>query len=251
MTGQISLFDLGDEELSRANEISYPPIEEFDKEAILAGEKEVLGVYISGHPLEDYVDLIEKNSNCTSDDFVLETSEDGSGMVKVEDGKNVIIGGMITNKTVKTTRNGGLMAYLTLEDIYGTVEILVFPKTYEKQKALLVEEAKVFVRGRVSLEDDKDGKIICRDIVPFDKVPCELWLRLKNKQEFQTQEERIYKTLSSYDGRDRVIIYLQEEKQMKQLPPGRSTDARRVIKEQAFHGMEQVVAALKERALQT
>jgi DNA polymerase-3 subunit alpha len=251
MTGQISLFDLGDEELARANEISFPDLEEFDKEELLSYEKEVLGIYILGHPLEDYVSLIEKNSNCTSQDFVVETAEEASGMAKSVDGKNVIIGGMITDKTVKTTRSNTLMAFLTLEDMYGTVEVIVFPNVYERKKHLIQEDAKVFIVGHADLAEDKDGKIICRDIIPFDRLPCELWLRFADKETFLALEQEIYQTLSPYDGRDKVVVYLKKERQMKQLPSGRCVDARRVVKECALGQMEQVAAAIKERGLQT
>jgi DNA polymerase-3 subunit alpha len=210
-----------------------------------------MGVYISGHPLEEYASLLSQNSTCISQDFVVETEEEQQGMAKVTDGKNVIIGGIITDKKVKTTRYNTLMAYLTLEDMYGTVEVIVFSRVYEKMKELIREDAKVFIRGRVSLEDDKDGKIICRDILPFESLPCELWLRLPDKNTFLKMEQEIYKKLAPYDGQDRVVVYLQEEKQIKKLPAGRCVDARCVIKENVFQDMEQITTAIKERVLQT
>jgi DNA polymerase-3 subunit alpha len=253
MSGQISLFDLGDEELSHANEIALPEIEEYEKEEFLSYEKEVLGIYISGHPLEDYANLLQKNSNCTSQDFVLEAEEDGEGggMAKVTDGKNVIIGGMITSKTIKTTRSNTLMAFLTLEDMYGTVEIIVFPNVYERKRDLLGEDAKVFIRGRANVEEDKDGKIICQDIIPFENLPCELWLRLPNKKVFLEMEPEIYGRLSDYEGNDRIVVYLQEEKQMKQLPKSRGVNARLAVSQKALDGMSEVTVAIKERSLQT
>ena len=77
MSGKMSLFDMGDEELEHANDVSYPALEEFEKEELLAYEKEVLGIYISGHPLEEYLELIRKNSTCSSQDFVREPEEEG------------------------------------------------------------------------------------------------------------------------------------------------------------------------------
>ena len=248
MSGQMSLFDMGDEELEHANDVSYPALEEFEKEELLAYEKEVLGIYISGHPLEEYLELIRKNSTCSSQDFVREPEEEGgTEMLQVHDKENVIIGGMITAKTVKTTKTNKLMAYLTLEDVYGAVEILVFPNVYEKKKEQCREDAKVFICGRADMGGDRDGKVICQDIIPFDMLPCELWLRFKNLADFQEREQQIYEKLSPYDGTDQVIVYLEEERQMKKLPPGRNVNARQVIRENILEGI--IEAALKERKL--
>ena len=248
MSGQLSLFDMGDEELEHANDVSYPALEEFEKEELLAYEKEVLGIYISGHPLEEYLGLIRKNSTCSSQDFVRESEEDGgTENARIHDQENVIIGGMITAKTVKTTKTNKLMAYLTLEDVYGTVEILVFPNVYEKKKEQCREDAKVFIRGRADMGGDRDGKVICQDIIPFDMLPCELWLRFKNLADFQEREQQIYEKLSPFDGTDQVIVYLEEERQMKKLPPGRNVNARQVIRENILEGV--IEAALKERKL--
>ena len=248
MSGQLSLFDMGDEELEHANDVSYPALEEFEKEELLAYEKEVLGIYISGHPLEEYLGLIRKNSTCSSQDFVRESEEDGgTENARIHDQENVIIGGMITAKTVKTTKTNKLMAYLTLEDVYGTVEILVFPNVYEKKKEQCREDAKVFIRGRADMGGDRDGKVICQDIIPFDMLPCELWLRFKNLADFQEREQQIYEKLSPFDGTDQVIVYLEEERQMKKLPPGRNVNARQVIRENILEGI--IEAALKERKL--
>ena len=248
MSGQLSLFDMGDEELEHANDVSYPALEEFEKEELLAYEKEVLGIYISGHPLEEYLGLIRKNSTCSSQDFVRSSEEEGEGAGDaVHDQESVVIGGMITAKTVKTTRTNKLMAYLTLEDVYGAVEVLVFPNVYEKKKERCREDAKVFVKGRADMGGDRDGKVICQDIIPFDMLPCELWLRFKNLADFQEREQQIYEKLSPFDGTDQVIVYLEEERQMKKLPPGRNVNARQVIRENILDGV--IEAALKERKL--
>lgn len=249
MSGQLSLFDMGDEDLEHANDITYPKVAEYDREDLLAFEKEVLGIYISGHPLEDYVGLMQKNCTCTSQDFVLEDETD-RGMAGIKDGENVVIGGMITGKTVKTTRSNTMMAFLTVEDLYGTIEVIVFPNVYDKKRDLLQEETKIFVRGRADVGEDRDGKIICHDIIPFTDVPCELWLRLKNKKIFVQREQTIYERLSAYDGTDRIVVYLEEERQIKQLGPGHSVNARMVVSSQALAGLDNVEAAIKERKLQ-
>lgn len=248
MAGQMSLFDMGDEDLSHANEIQYPDVGEYEKEDLLAFEKEVLSIYISGHPLEEYVSLMQKNCTRNSMDFLVEEEGDQAGMAKVEDGENVVIGGMIIDKTVKTTRTNSLMAFLTIEDLYGTVEVIVFPRDYEKKKELMQEDAKVFIKGRANVEEDRNGKIICQDIIPFDDVPCELWIRFENKEEFLKQEQQLYAELSPYDGKDYVCIYLKEEKQVKRLPHSRSVNARQVMGDNLLEELH-VTCAIKERSL--
>lgn len=248
MSGQLSLFDMGDEDLEHANEVTYPNLEEFEKEDLLAYEKEVLGIYISGHPLEEYVSLIRQNSTCTSRDFVRQSEEEtGQEPERIEHQQNVVIGGMITARTVKTTKTNKLMAYLTLEDMYGAVEVLMFPDIYSKKKELCQEDTKVFIRGRADMGGDRDGKIIARDIIPFSMIPCELWLRFKNKEDFEQKEPQLYEKLSPYDGTDQIIVYLEEERQMKKLPPGRNVNARQVIRENVLEDF--VESALKERKL--
>lgn len=248
MSGQLSLFDMGDEELEHANEVRYPDVSEMEKEELLSCEKEVLGIYISGHPLEDYIPLIRKNSTCISTDFIRNQDEDNVQQEeKVHHQERVVIGGMITAKTVKTTKTNRLMAYLTLEDMYGTVEILMFPDVYEKKKEKCREDARVFIRGRADMGGDRDGKIICQDIIPFEELPCELWLRLKNKEEFFRKERQIYEKLSPYDGTDQIVVYLEEEKQLKRLPAGRSVDARLVLRKKLLDGIAET--ALKERKI--
>ena len=235
--------------MQSANEIAYPDVEEFEKEELLAYEKEMLGIYISGHPLEEYVGLMQKNCTRNSLDFMVEEEGENAGMVQVEDGETVIIGGMITEKTVKTTKTNNLMAFFTVEDLYGTVEIIVFPRDYEKKKELLVQDAKVFVKGRASVEENRNAKIICQDIIPFEEVTCELWLRFADKEAFVALEEALYGKMAPYDGRDMVYIYLQQEKQIKCLPKSHSVDARRIISEQVLAEFSGITAAIKERPI--
>lgn len=249
MTGQLSLFEMGDTELEHANEIAYPEIGEYEKEDLLAFEKEVLSIYISGHPLEEYVSLMQKNCTRNSLDFIVEEEGENEGMARVADGETVVIGGMITDKTIKTTRTNSLMAFLTIEDLYGTVEIIVFPRDYEKKKELLQVDDKVFVKGRANVEEDRNGKIICQDIIPFDAVPCELWIRFENKDDFLRQEQQLYSELLPYDGNDLVCIYLNQEKQVKRLPHSHSVNARRVIGDNLLEKLEGVTGAIKEKFL--
>lgn len=220
MTGQMSLFDFAEEEEKEELETKLPDVGEYDKEMILGFEKEVLGVYVSGHPLEDYVQIMEKNITRTTADFNV---ADGEEVPRVKDNENAVIGGMIVDKVVKTTRTNSIMAFITLEDLMGTVEIIVFPKDYERYRSLLEEDRKVFVKGRVTVEEDKPAKIICQKIIPFDDIPKQLWIQCATKQEYLEKEEILFDVLGQYDGQDTVIIYLSGERAKKQLPNSRMT----------------------------
>ena len=148
VAGQLSLFDMPDTGFEHADEVKFPDVPEYDKEELLAFEKETLSIYISGHPLEDYTALMEKNCTRNSMDFIADEEGTDTGMTKVYDGENVIIGGMITAKSVKITRKNTTMAFITIEDLYGSVEVVVFPNFYEKKKELLELDSKVFIKGR-------------------------------------------------------------------------------------------------------
>ena len=215
MSGQMTLFDLVSEEEKKDYEIRLPQLEEYSKEIKLGFEKEVLGIYLTGHPLEEYEERWRKNISAVTTDFVLdeETNE-----VKVKDNQKVTVGGMITEKTIKYTKNNKVMAFLTLEDLVGTVEVIVFPNSYEKYSSLLNEDEKVFITGRANVEEDKNGKIICEQITSFDSVKRELWLQFSTKEEFEAKEQELYGKLHDSDGRDSVVIYISSIKAMKRLP---------------------------------
>lgn len=215
LTGQMNLFDFAGEDDRQEYELKLPDVEEYSKEEILAFEKELLGIYVSGHPLEDYMDTINKNVTSYSYDFMI---DEEMGKPKVEDGSAHTIGGMITSKTIKTTRTNSLMAFITLEDMFGLIEVIIFPKDFEKYKNMLETDDKVFIRGRATIEEDKDAKLICQEIIPFDALPRELWVRFKDHAEFQSAEKELYNLLEGYDGNDVVIIYCENEKIMKRLP---------------------------------
>ena len=214
LTGQMSLFDFMGEEEKKEFEIRLPDVGEYGKEETLAFEKEVLGIYVSGHPLEEYEAMWKKNITAVTSDFAL---DEESGHTRVADGSRAVIGGMITAKTVKYTRTGQPMAFLTLEDLLGTVEVIVFPKDYEKYRSLMEEERKVFIKGRVSCEEDKAGKLILERAYGFEEVPKELWVQFPNKEEFDKKERSLYDILRGSDGKDHVVIYIRSPKAVKRL----------------------------------
>ena len=239
ISGQMTLFDFMDEEEKQAFEIRYPNVGEYDKGTLLSFEKEVLGVYISGHPLDDVAESWRRNVTAVTSDFYV---NEEIGMPNVVDQSLVVIGGMVTGKTVKSTKNNKMMAFIQLEDLLGTVEVIIFPNDYEKYQAELTEEAKLYIKGRVSASEDQQAKLIAEKIIPFDKVPKEVWLQYPDKNSFIGQQEALYKTLAGHSGNDRVIIFCKVEKAIKKLPVSWNIKAEEEILEQlgAILGKENV-----------
>ena len=219
MAGQMTLFDLAGEEEKADFQVKLPDVGEYPKETYLGFEKEVLGVYISGHPLEEYEQKWRKNITRVTTDFLL---EEESGQTRVADGEIAMVGGMIVDKTIKYTKNNQTMAFITIEDLVGTLEVIIFPKNYEANSRLLNIDEKVFVRGRVQTEEEKNGKLICERIYSFDDTRKELWLQFPVREEYEKQEQELFELLKDSDGKDSIVIYISAEKQMKRLPPGRN-----------------------------
>ena len=226
MVGQMSLFDIVDEDQKKDFEITLPDVGEYQKETMLAFEKEVLGVYISGHPLEAYEEKWRKNISATTLDFQL---DEETGRTKVHDGAKEIIGGMITSKTIKYTKNNKTMAFLTIEDLMGTVEVVIFPKDYEKNQQYLQEDGKVFVKGRVSEEDDNASKLICEEVIPFERTKRELWIQFADKNTFLQEEATLYKMLAESEGDNEIVIYCKSERAIKRLPRNKNIQIEPVI----------------------
>ena len=215
MSGQMTLFDFVDEDQKKEFEIQLPDVGEYEKETLLAFEKEVLGVYISGHPLDAYEEQWKRSVSATTLDFQLDEDTNRS---KVHDGAKEIIGGMIVGKTIKHTKTNQMMAFITLEDLLGTVEVVVFPRDYEANRQYLEEDRKVLVKGRVSEEDDRPSKLICEKIIPFDQVKKELWIQFPDKNNYLEEEQLLMGMLQDSEGDDTVVIYCKAEKAVKRLP---------------------------------
>lgn len=226
MTGQLSLFDIVSDDQKSEFDIPLPDVGEYEKETKLAFEKEVLGVYLSGHPLEDYEEKWKKNISRTTLDFQI---DDETGRTKVHDSAKEIVGGMITNKTIKYTKTNKVMAFITLEDLVGSVEVVIFPRDFEKNQMYLNEEAKVFIKGRVSEEDDAPSKLICEQVIPFEQTKKELWLQYPDKATYLQQEGMLQDILKVSEGMDEVIIYCRKEKVVKRLAKGWNVTADEVL----------------------
>ena len=217
--GQISLFDFAAEEDKAAFKIKIPQVSEYGKEDLLAFEKEVLGFYISGHPLEEYEEQWKRGISHVTADFL--PPEEGEEQ-RIRDGERAIVGGMITSKTMKATKNNKMMAFITVEDLVGSVEVIVFPRDYEKNASMLNVDSKVFVSGRISAEEDRASKLILEKIVPFDIPKKELWIQFSDMEEYSRREQELYRALMDSEGEDEVIIYVRKEKKKKILPASRN-----------------------------
>ncbi|MBR6770307.1 MAG: DNA polymerase III subunit alpha [Lachnospiraceae bacterium] len=239
MAGQLSLFDFVAEEDKAEYDIPLPQIGEYPKEQLLAFEKEVLGIYVSGHPLEEYEQLWKKHITHTTADFLL---EEESGESRVKDGETVTIGGIITDKKIKYTRNDKVMAFLQVEDLAGTVEVIVFPKDYEKNASQLVEDNKIFIKGRVAAEEEQDRKLISEKITAFDEIPRKLWIKFSTKEAYERSEKELMAQLAQSNGRDSVCIYVENPKAIKNLPPGYRVKADDELVDSliSFYGRENV-----------
>ena len=226
LTGQMSLFDLVEEEDREGLTLKLPNVGEYPKEMKLAFEKEVLGVYVSGHPLEEYQKIWQKKITNTTADFAF---DEEVGAVRVKDGALATIGGLIAGKTVKYTKNNKVMAFLTIEDLVGSVEVVVFPKDYEKNANYLREDAKVFVQGRISVEEDKDGKLICEKMIPFATLPKKVWIKFPDMEAFKAAENSLFDALKDSEGKDSIVIYIENSKAMKELPRNMNVEADEVF----------------------
>lgn len=219
MAGQMTLFDMVGEDQKEEFQIKLPDVGEYSRENLLAFEKEVLGIYVSGHPLEAYEEQWKKVITATTGDF---QPDEETGQTKVRDGSRAVIGGMITEKTVKHTKTNQMMAFLTVEDLMGTVEVVVFPRDYEKNRECLEVDSKVFIRGRVAEEDERASKLICEKVIPFEQKKRELWLQFPDKASYLDEEQIVNGYLADSEGDDEVVIYCAKERAVKRLPRNRN-----------------------------
>ena len=231
ISGQMSLFDFFSEEEKKEYEVQYPDVGEYDQAQKLAFEKEVMGIYVSGHPLEDYMDSMKKQITAKTTDF--EPDED-TGHAVVKDGYHYIVGGLLSGITVKLTKTNQNMAFLTLEDLYGTVEIILFPRDYQKYRDFLVEDTALYVKGRASVSEES-GKLVAEEIIPMDQVPKEVWIQVENVSVFQEKQQALYDIIRQYPGEQGLVVYSRAEKAIKRLPSY-----------QNISGVSRVIEALKE-----
>lgn len=229
--GQMSLFDFAAEEDKKEFEIKLPDIGEYTKEMLLAFEKEVLGFYISGHPMEEYEAQWKANVTARTTDFMV---DEETGECRLHDGKMVWIGGMITGKTVKTTRTNNVMAFIHIEDMVGAVEVILFPRQYDRYREILIEDNKVFVSGRVSVSEEENGKLVCEKIVQFTEVPKQLWVQFEDMEDYKKRFGILSQILKESEGNDSVGIFLAKEKAKKLLPANQNVQVNPELLEKLY-----------------
>ena len=215
LTGQMSLFDFMDNDEKPGE--AFPDCGEYSKEEMLAFEKEVLGIYISGHPLEADLELWQKQVTAQTIDFNLDET---TGMPNVKDGETYVIGGLLKGITTKTTKSNSIMAFLTIEDMVGTAEVLVFPKDYERNRTQFVQDSKIFLMGRASVEEDKPAKLLFSRMCSFSEVPRKMWIRYANVSECEADFAHLTELLAGSDGNVPVAAVCVAEKQVRNLPRG-------------------------------
>ncbi len=211
--GQISLFDDPDSGVKD----SFKYLDEYPIDQKLSYEKEYLGVYLSGHPLDSYAEDIKaiarKNSRYKkASDFMI--SEEGS--YRLYDSEKVVFIGIIGQLSVISTKNNKTMAFVPVEDMYGVVEVVVFPNIYEKCSPILKEDNVVIINGKVSLKEDTDAKIIADNIMMIDEnVSSTLYLAFENIDEFNYVRSQLLRILESSVGSSQVIFYIRDQKLSK------------------------------------
>jgi len=219
ISGQINLF-LDFENDYNNFEIEYPNIKEFKKKHLLAMEKEMTGIYLSGHPLDEYEETLKIQTDTRISDIVVDESlEEGNELLnesfKLQDGDKVIIGGIISTVSKKVTKNNAMMAFINLEDLYASVEVIVFPKTFEKYKSLIEEDEIVIIKGRVSIREEEQPKILCEDIKPLLKINSEkIYILIESEVMMKDSLKKIKKNMDIYRGTTPVFICTKEPRKM-------------------------------------
>ena len=214
ISGQMSLFDLFSSHDDMVEE-DFPDVGEFDKDVFLNFEKECLGIYVSGHPMESWQKVWESQITNTFADFEL---DDETGMPKVRDKSRVTVGGIVNEKTVKLTSKNQRMAYLQIEDLTGVGEVVVFSNNLEAYEKYMEKESRLFIRGRVDAADGKAAKLICEKVIPLSEIPRRIWIRCQDKEVWYAKEKALYDILDRNRGNSSVMIYLEKERARKLLP---------------------------------
>ena len=220
--GQMSLLDLMGEDAGEKSEFSlhFPDLSEFPKAELLRNEKDALGVYLSGHPLDSDKALLKEVCTRKARDFSEEAQElqkeDG-----IKDDELCIIGGMLAGINKRITKKNDMMAFLTVEDNTGTVEAVAFPRIFEQAKEFLEEDRKIFVKGRIQKKDEGEAKLIAEKIIAFENLPKEIWIQFADKEEYERQEQSLHRVIDENRGECELVLFLKKEKAIKRLPKNR------------------------------
>ena len=217
VAGQMSLFDFVDEKTKKDFEISYPDVGEYERDMKLSFEKEVLGIYISGHPLDGYVGLWKGHITNKVSDML---RDEETGETKVQDRQKVTLGGLLRDLKKRLTKKNDIMVNAVLEDLTGSCDVIIFQNAYNDYKQYLEEDAKVFLTGSVRLRDEQDAELTVYQVTPFDAVPRRLWIRFATMEDYEKKRGDLQEIIDSHGGRDAVVVYIADRKVMKQSGAG-------------------------------
>ncbi|NFE18070.1 DNA polymerase III subunit alpha [Clostridium botulinum] len=217
--GQVNLFmDIMDNKESSID-IKYPNIKEFDKKYILQMEKEMTGLYFSGHPLEECEETLKIQTSHLISDIIPKESLEGNlvdTISSIKDGDKVVVGGMITHVSKKLTRNNDMMAFIVLEDLYSSIEVIVFPKIFNMARNIINEDEVVLLKGRVSLREDEQPKLICEFMEPLVKINSEkLYILVEEKKDIKLKLQEIKGVFLQHKGN--IPVYFCTNKERKKF----------------------------------
>lgn len=253
-TGQMSIMDILAPEDTEEFKMVYPDIPEMDMDLLLSSEKQVLGLYVSGHPLSDYRQVLEEMTDISTTAFDMGEAEDDEPADELKisdndmaiDGRNYKLGGIVDDVKSKVTKNGENMAFVTLEDLYGTLEVIVFPKVYEKCRQYIEAGRVIIVEGRASVSD-RESKLIAADIKPVTMkdsdlaaVRRELWIQFTDVDEYAAKSTELMKALGEYGGANTVYVWISATKQMKRLSVKVDVDSDITEKLREMYGDERI-----------
>ena len=220
--GQMNLFELAGEEEKKDYKARFPMVDEFSKDELLQYEKESVGIYLSGHPIENYMDSFNRIVTAVSSKYY---AEDGEEACELREGQQVVSGGIITEMKVKITRNNTQMAFITVEDLYGQFEAVVFPGVFDRTRQYLSEDAKVYVSGRINIGRDNNASLIADDIIPFDRTAKKVWIAFSDKQDYDSQSSKLDDLCFENPGGSDVTVYLRRERKIKNLGKSMRVDS--------------------------
>ena len=221
--GQMSLFGLAEGEDFKAPEITYPNIKEFAKNNLLAMEKEMTGLYLSGHPLDEYSKSLQMMTSTTIQKIFdcHEAHNEGidDGEYSIHDDDKVVIGGIITEVNQKVTRNNQIMAFIKVEDLSAAIEVVVFPKTLDRVRNLIANDALIVIKGRVSMKEEEEAKVICESVEHLEKVnSSKLYIRVDNLQMAKENKPKLIEVTSEYPGDTPLYVFTANDRKNYRMP---------------------------------
>jgi DNA polymerase-3 subunit alpha len=235
--GQMSLFGGLDEANYTEPEIKYPPLKEFEKKYLLAMEKEMTGMYLTGHPLDEYEETLKLQCEINIGDIIASTTDTTLDEVEdismdmaslmsskpseqtIHDGMRIVLGGIVSELSKKYTRNNDMMAFVTLEDLYGQIEVVVFPKVFQKVAAQLSVDALILVKGRLSIREDEAPKILCEEIQPLMKLnTSNIYVLVEDEKIAREINANLKSALINFRGNTPIYLCTRKERSKFRLP---------------------------------